>query len=319
MLTRIGVLGAAGIAPAAIIRPARRRTDAEVVAVASRRDGHRYAHEHGIGRVFGSYEALLEDPDIDLVYNALPPSAHAEWSIRALEAGKDVLCEKPFTMDTVEAEQVVATAARTGRRVMEAFHDHYHPLQSWIRRFLAASGIGPVRAAHAVFDGANPFDPTSIRHVPELGGGALMDLGCYPVHWLRSLFGEPTVLDAEATRNPLGADLTIQADVGFSNGISGTVAASMAAGVTLRSELTVLGERGVLQVRNLVFPSQGHSIHLEIDGLPSTSTVAGRETYDHQLDAVLDGLRTGEPLPTEGADPIANMRTLDAVAAAARA
>src|SRR4051812_40154723 len=228
MRTRIGVLGAAGIAPAAVTRPARRRTDAEVVAVASRRDASAYAREHGIPTALSSYEALLAAPDIDLVYNALPPSAHAEWTIAALEAGKDVLCEKPFTMDAAEAERVVATAARTGHRVIEAFHDHYHPLRSWIRRFLAGGGIGAVRAVDAVFDGANPFDPTSIRHVPELGGGALMDLGCYPVHWVRSLFGEPTVLGAEATRNPLGADLTIRAEVVFRSGVTGVIAASMA-------------------------------------------------------------------------------------------
>ncbi len=317
MATRIGVLGAAGIAPAAVIRPAMRRSDAEVVAVASRRDAGAYAAKHRIARAFGSYEALLADPEIDLVYNALPPSAHAEWSIAALEAGKDVLCEKPFTMDAAEAEQVVATAARTGHRVIEAFHDHYHPLQGWVRRFLASGTIGRPRTVEAVFDGANPFDPASIRHAPELGGGALMDLGCYPVHWVRSLFGEPDVTGAEATRNPLGADLTIRADLAFRSGVTGAIAASMAPDVTLRSDLTVQGERGTLTVRNLVFPSQGHSIRVEIDGLPSAFTVGGRETYDHQLDAVLDGLRTGAPLPTEGADPIANMRAIDAIYAAA--
>jgi predicted dehydrogenase len=285
--------------------------------VASRRDAGAYAEEHAIPRWHRSYEALLEDPEIDLVYNALPPSAHAEWTIAALEAGKDVLCEKPFVMNAGEAGQVVAAAARTGRRVIEAFHDHYHPLQAWIRGFLAGGGIGRVRAVDAVFDGANPFDPASIRHVPELGGGALMDLGCYPVHWVRSLFGEPAVVAAQATRNPLGADFTIRADLRFDGGITGTVAASMEPHVALRSDLEVLGEGGRLTVRNLVFPSRGHSIVVEVDGLASSSTVAGLETYDHQLEAVLAGLASGEQLPTEGEDPVGNMRAIDAIYAAA--
>ena len=316
--TTIGVLGAAGIAPAAILRPALRRgDDVRVTAVASRRGARGYADEHGIEKAYDSYEALLGDPDIDLVYNALPPAFHARWTIAALEAGKHVLCEKPFTMNAAEAEEVVAAAERTGRRVVEAFHDHYHPLHAWVASFLADGGVGTVRAVRAVFDGSNPFDPASIRHDPAVGGGALMDLGCYPVHWIRSLFGEPEVLQAAAQLNPLGADLTIEAHLTLPTGADATVSASMIEGVPLRSDLEVLGDRGLLLVRNLVFPSRGHSITVEVDGLPSSCTVAGRETYDHQLDAVLAALESGEPLPTEGADSVANMRTIDAIYAAA--
>ena len=122
---------------------------------------------------------------------------------------------------------------------------------------------------------------------------------------------------AEATRNPLGADLAIEADLEFPGGLVARVEASMAAGVSLASTLTVEGERGMLQVDNLVFPAQGHSIATEIDGVPRRCTVAGEETYDHQLAAVLDALASGEPLPTEGRDPVANMRVIDAVYAAA--
>ena len=245
MPTVIGILGAAGIAPAAVLRPALRRDDVVVAAVASRRDARGYADRFGIERAYDSYEKLLADPGVDLVYNALPPSLHAVWSIAALAAGKHVLCEKPFTMNAAEAERVVEAAERSGRRAIEAFHDHYHPLSGWVRRFLAEHGLGTVRRIEAVFTGATPFDPASIRHDPALGGGALMDLGCYPIHWLRAALGaEPEVRRAKARLNPLGADLEIEADLEFPGGVAARVFASMAEGVALASTLHVEGERG---------------------------------------------------------------------------
>jgi predicted dehydrogenase len=316
--TVIGILGAAGIAPAAILRPALRRDNVVVAAVASRRGARGYADRFGIERAYHSYEELLADPGLDLVYNALPPSFHARWTIAALEAGKHVLCEKPFSMNAAEAERVVEAAERSGTRAIEAFHDHYHPLSGWVRRFLAERSLGAVRRLDAVFTGATPFDPASIRHDPALGGGALMDLGCYPIHWLRAALGtEPEVRQAQARLNPLGADLEIEADLEFPGGVAARVSASMAEGVALASTLMVEGERGVLHVDNLVFPSQGHSIATEIDGVPRRRTVAGEETYDHQLAAVVDALASGEPLPTEGRDAVGNMRVIDAIYAAA--
>jgi predicted dehydrogenase len=316
--TVIGILGAAGIAPAALVRPALRRDDVVVAAVASRRGARGYADRFGIEHAYDSYEELLADPGLDLVYNALPPSFHARWTIAALEAGKHVLCEKPFSMNAAEAERVIETAERSGKRAIEAFHDHYHPLSGWVRRFLAERSLGSVRRLDAVFTGATPFDPASIRHDPALGGGALLDLGCYPIHWLRAALGaEPEVRHAQARLNPLGADLEIEADLEFPGGVAARAFASMAEGVALASTLTVEGERGVLHVDNLVFPSQGHSIATEIDGVPRRRTIAGEETYDHQLAAVVDALASGEPLPTEGRDAVGNMRVIDAVDAAA--
>jgi predicted dehydrogenase len=313
----IGILGAAGIAVNAIIWPVRRRDDVTVGAVASRSSAKEYAGVHGIERSYDTYEALLADPGVDLVYNALPPSMHAEWTIAALRAGKHVLCEKPFTMTAAEATRVVAAAADTGMRVAEAFHDHYHPLSAWIRSTVEAGVLGRIHRAEAVFNGSNPFAPNTLRHEPSLGGGALMDLGCYPVHWVRSLFpGTPEVTGVSAVRNPAGADLSMDAELEFDGGVTAVVRASMAEGIALRSALTLDAERGRLVVDNIVFPSAGHSIRLEIDGIPRVSTVAGRSTYDHQLEAVLTALRTGTPLPTEGPDPVANMAVIDTVYAA---
>lgn len=313
---KIGILGAAGIAVNAMIWPVRRRDDVVVQAVASRANAAEYAARHGIERTHTSYQDLIDDPGIDLVYNALPPSLHAEWTIAALRAGKDVLCEKPFAMTAAQARRVVDTAASSGRRVIEAFHDHYHPLSEWLRESVAAAEFGRIIRVEAVFDGPNAFAAGTLRHEPDLGGGALMDLGCYPVHWVRTLFGEPLVVGAEAVRNPAGADESIRAELDFA-GVPGLVRSSMNTDVVLRSALRIESDRGWVEVDNLVFPSAGHSIRSELDGIPRASTVAGRQTYDHQLDAVLAALRTGEPAATEGADIVANMTVIDHIYAAA--
>ncbi|MCH6468548.1 Gfo/Idh/MocA family protein [Sinomonas terrae] len=314
---RVGLLGAAGIAPAAMINPARRRNDVELVAVASRRRAGEFAERHRIPTAYSHYEELLADDSIGLVYIALPPSEHARWTIAALEAGKDVLCEKPMAMNAAEAEKVLAATQSTGKRAFEAFHDYYHPLQAWVRDFLESGALGSPVSVKATFNGANPFDPTSIRHVPELGGGALMDLGCYPVHWVRTLFGEPRIAHATAERNRLGVDVWIEALAEFDGGVHGVVSASMKPDATLESSLTVIGEAGSLRVDNLVFPARGHSIQIERDGVTHISTVAGLDTYDHQLAAVIDGLRSGKPLATEGPDYLGNMAAIDAIYAAA--
>ena len=314
---RVGILGAAGIAPASMIRPARRRDDVEVVAVAasSADRAAAFARRHGIDRSYGSYDALLADPAIDLVYVALPPVSHPPWSIAALRAGKHVLCEKPFALDADQARTMNAVAADTGMRLVEAFHDRYHPLSARISELAAL--VGPVRDAAATFTAPVPFDPDELRHSPGLGGGALMDLGCYPVHWLRTLFGdEPVVIEASARPNPLGVDESITARLGFA-GATARLSASLAADLPFEARLAFEGDRGRVEVDNPLFPAQGHSIRSRVDGVDRVETVAGQETYDHQLAAVVAALADGRPLPTEGEDPVATMTVIDAIYAAA--
>ena len=152
---RIGILGAAGIAPQALIRPVRRRSDMEVVAIAARSfaAATRFAEEHGIPQAYDGYPALLAAADIDLVYIALPPSEHVSWSIAALEAGKDVLCEKPISMDAAEARRAASVAERTGRHLIEAFHDHYHPLTAALREVVDSGALGSIVSIDAVVHG----------------------------------------------------------------------------------------------------------------------------------------------------------------------
>jgi predicted dehydrogenase len=319
-MLRVGILGAAGIAPNAMIIPARRRDDVEIVAVASRSasSASAYAATHSIPRSYGGYAHMLVDPDIDLVYNALPPSEHALWSIAALGAGKHVLCEKPFAMSADEAQAMTDVAAASGFRLIEAFHDRYHPLSAEIDRVVASGRLGEIVSAHGDFTASIPFDPASIRHDPAMGGGSLMDLGCYAVHWLRTaLASEPEVLDATATVNTLGADLSMEASLRFPSGATARMTCSMVEGSELNSSLDLVGTLGTLHVDNMVFPSKGHFVSETRDGITRNWTVAGLESYDHQLAAVVDGLASGERLPTEGADSIAQMAAIDAIYAAA--
>lgn len=320
-MLRIGILGAAGIAPAAVIRPASRRTDVEVVAVASRRQesARQFAERHRIDRFYSDYAALLSDPGVDLVYIALPPSEHAKWSIAALEAGKHVLCEKPFAMNAGEAAQMLEAAQRTSYRLIEAFHDRYHPLSAELDAVKASGVLGEILTLRADFSSSNPFDPASLRHDPRLGGGSLMDLGCYPVHWVRAFMGEePTVVRASGTFNPLGADLSIAADLQFPSGAKALITSAMLEQPGhLNSSLEVLGTEGKLVVNNMVFPSKGHSITQSNNGLDRTWTVRGLETYDHQLEAIVNGLQSGHELLTEGLDSLSNMKAIDGIYVAA--
>jgi predicted dehydrogenase len=308
---RIGILGAAGIAPRAIIQPVRRRGEVVIGAVASRRAdaASDYAAEHGIPSVYAGYDALLADPTIDIVYNALPPAGHAEWTVKALEAGKHVLCEKPFAMNAGEARIMVAAAEASGRVLAEAFHDRYHPLFLYL--LAIKPRLGAVRTLRAEFFVDIPYDPHNIRYDPAQGGGAMMDLGCYPLHWLRSFVGEePEVLAASARLSPLGSDTQIAADLGFRGGVSASLVADIQDG-PFRGLLRIEAENGVVEADNPCLPHRGHSVREWIDDRYREHTIAGDTTYDYQLAAFLEAVDAGIPLPTGGQDAIGNMVAID--------
>ena len=193
---RIGILGAASIAPMALIRPARRVPDAVVAAVAARDEARaaRFADKHGIARVHPSYAALLADPEPDAIYNPLPNSLHCEWTLRALEAGKHVLCEKPLASNAEEAERMAKAATNAGRVLVEAFHWRYHPLADRMREIVTSGELGPIRHVEASFC-VPMIRRGDIRYRWDLGGGATMDLGCYAINMVRTLAGaEPEVV-----------------------------------------------------------------------------------------------------------------------------
>jgi predicted dehydrogenase len=188
---RWGVLGAANIAVRKVIPAMQRGERTQVIAIASRDLGKAQAaaNELGLARAYGSYEELLADPEIEAVYNPLPNHLHVPWTIRAAEAGKHVLCEKPIALSADEARQLLAVRKRTGVQIGEAFMVRNHPQWLAVREMVTSGRIGDLRvvAGHFAYF---KRDPNDVRSRPEWGGGGLMDVGCYPITMARWLFGE---------------------------------------------------------------------------------------------------------------------------------
>ena len=316
---RIGVLGAAKIAPAALIKPARKVDEVEVTAIAARdrAKAERFATRHGIPNVHDSYRALIDDPGIDAIYNPLPNGLHGRWTIAALEAGKHVLCEKPFTANADAAEAVAAVADRSRRVVMEAFHYRYHPLIDRILEIIRTE-LGTVR--HVETWMIIPlFSRRDIRWQLDLAGGSAMDVGCYTIHLLRTLAGEePEVIRASARERSTGIDKWLQADMRFASGATGKVTASMLSPRLLSLGARVEGDKGELRVFNPYAPHYFTRLTVRGHGKKRTEPRPSREpTYRFQLRAFAGAVLRGEPIPTAPADSIANMRVIDAAYRAA--
>jgi predicted dehydrogenase len=314
---RIGCLGAARIANAALVKPARATPGAVVTAVAAR-DGDRasaYAAKHGVPTSYGSYADLLADPAIDAVYNPLPNGLHGAWTIRALEAGKHVLCEKPFTANAEEAVAVADAASRTGLVVMEAFHWRYHPLAARIVEVVGSGELGTEPRVEAMVCFPN-LKRDDIRWDLSLAGGAMMDAGCYAVHLVRTLAGaEPSVVSASAEERSPGVDKTMVAELAFDDGRTGQVRASMRS--LPRVNATVIGDRATMKVTNPLAPQIWHRLVVKGAAGSRKERVAGGPTYGYQLAAVVAAVRDGAPTLTPPADSIATMRALDDIYRAA--
>jgi len=316
---RIGTLGAARITPTALVKPAARRRDAVVVAVAARDRGRaeRFAARHGIPTVHESYRALLDDPAVDAVYNPLPNGLHGSWTIAALEAGKHVLCEKPFTANAEEARAVAAAAERSGLVVMEAFHYRYHPLAQHVRTLLDAGVVGTVRRVETRMVVPLPV-PGDIRWNLALAGGSTMDMGCYTVHQLRLLGdGEPTVVSATAKLLSPGIDRWMRAELSFPGGATGSIETGMLAGRPPVLDARVMGDRGVLRVTNLTAPQFFHRLTITTPERTARERVRGEPTYWYQLGAFVAAVREGAPVLTPPSDSVANMQVIDEIYRAA--
>lgn len=314
---RVGLLGAARIAPAALIEPAHGLVEVTALAARDRSRAEAFAVTHGIPRVVEDYAALVESPDVDAVYIGLPCSLHREWTLRALAAGKHVLCEKPMSCNADETRRMVEEASRAGLVLMEAHHWRYHPLAARVGTLLRSGMLGRIRRMSAVFD-APIHGADDIRWRLELGGGSLMDLGCYPVQWLRFAAGsEGRVIAARAEEQAPGVDRCMQATLEFPGPIEATLSCSMDPAGCFRAALRVEGDEGVLEVDNPVAPHNGHELVVTTTAGERRELVPGSSTYRHQLEAFVRGVRTGEPLLTGGLDAIATATLMDAIYVAA--
>ena len=264
-----------------------------------------------------TYAALIADPDIDAIYNPLPNGLHGRWTVAALEAGKHVLCEKPFAANAEEAAAVAAVAHHTGLVTMEAFHYRYHALVRRMLEIIASGELGQVRHIEAWM--CIPLPVKNIRWEWQLAGGALMDTGCYAIHLVRTLAGaEPTVRSAAAKVLTPGVDRWLRADLEFSDGRTGAVAASMLSWRLFAVGARVIGSRATLQVFNPYAPQHRHSLAIRSAKERRVERVARQpSSYLAQLQAFSAAVLRGAPYPTGVDDAVANMRVIDACYAAA--
>lgn len=314
---RIGVLGAARIVKQALTDPAKDAQEIAVTAIAARDTGR--AREHakklGIPKVHESYQALLADPDIDAVYVPLPNALHAEWSIRAMEAGKHVLCEKPIASNEDEARQLSEVATRTGRVICEAMHPLYHALFDRIGAILAEGVIGEVRHVGATLCLPIPSGK-DIRWQYELGGGSVMDLGVYAVSVLRVLAGmEPEeVTRARAKTRVPNVDRSMDALLRFPGGATGRIRTSMWGWPVVAFNGRVEGTEGTLTVHNPIAPQAFNRLVLEAGGNKTTERVAKLPgTYTCELNAFAGAVLRGETLRTGPEHFLPTMRVVDAI------
>ncbi|MFJ6630090.1 Gfo/Idh/MocA family protein [Streptomyces sp. NPDC091376] len=312
---RWGVLATGGIA-ASFTAALRTMPDAEVVAVASRTQtsARAFADRFGIPRAYGDWDMLAADEDVDVVYVATPHSAHRAAAGLCLEAGKAVLCEKAFTLNTAEAAELVALARSRGLFLMEAMWMYCNPVVRRLAELVRDGAIGEVRTVQADFGLAGPFTADHRLRDPELGGGALLDLGVYPVSFAQLLLGEPDHIQAHALLSDEGVDLNTGMLLGWSDpGASALLSCSVVADTPMTAAVT--GSAGRIELpRGFFFPER---FVLHRDGRDPEEYAPGndRQSLRYEAAEVMRCLRAGEtesPLvPLDGS--LAVMRTLDAV------
>jgi predicted dehydrogenase len=319
---RIGVLGTARISATALLEPAAKVPEVTVSAVAAR-DRSRaesYADQHGIPVAYGGYDPLLADPDIDAVYNPLPNSLHGPWTLKAIAAGKHVLCEKPFASDAQEAAQVADAAAVSGLVVMEAMHYRYHPL---IRRLREIVGeLGPVRHIRC-WTNFVISDEADIRYDYDLGGGALMDGGCYAIDCLRLLGpGEPEVTAALADpylrvpgRGPDRAGAVADRAMAVRLAFPGDATAWFESAFTLdgefRADVHVSGQHGHVWVKDFIRAHWGHLVAIKNGSVLADERGSGDTTYAEQLRAFAAAIAGAGDVPTSAEHAVTTMRLID--------
>jgi predicted dehydrogenase len=319
---RWGILSTAAIAANHVVPALHAASGHEVVAVGSRdqQRGVAWADEHDIATAHGSYDDLLADADVEAIYNPLPNHLHVDWSIAALEAGKHVLCEKPLGLDAADARRLVEAATNHPELVvMEAFMYRFHPQWIAARDLVRAGRIGELRTIQTFFSYFND-DPANVRNDATIGGGALLDIGCYPISQARFVFGEePVRVMGLIDRDPIfGTDRLTSGILDFGNGRSATFTVSTQLHGFQRAQ--IVGRTGRIEVDIPVNSPKDRPTDLVVDNdADGTETLSFGpvDQYGGQADAFAAAIRSGHPAPTPLSDAIANMTVIDALFASA--
>jgi predicted dehydrogenase len=324
---RWGVIGCADIAVKKVI-PAMLGSDlSQVTAIASRSEERATATARSLAipRAFGSYQALLDDPDVEAVYIPLPNHLHHEWAIAAAEAGKHVLCEKPLSTSSDLAREMIDAAERAGVRLMEAFMYRLHPLWIEVRRLIGDGAIGELRAVQSFFSYHN-VDPDDIRNRLDAGGGSLFDIGCYPVNVARMLFQtEPTEVMAAIRRDPaFGTDILTSVVLDF-DGRHATFTCSTQLEDDQRVHIYGTEGRLLVEIPYNIPPDRPTRVLAFAGGDPPVAPnvvvhqVAAADQYRVQADAFSRSIREGTPVPTPPEDAVANLEVMERIFADAAA
>jgi len=317
---QFGVLSTANIGRHAVV-PAIQATDHEVLAVGSRDRGRAeaYAEDLGIERAYGSYEGLLDDGDLDAVYNPLPNGLHAEWTTRAADRGLDVLCEKPLAVDATEAREVGQHCRQAGVTLMEAFMYRYHPRTERVAAVVSEL-FDEVRSVTATFQFPLPESRTDdVRLDPDLAGGSLMDVGCYAVNVARTILGEPDRAYAEATdHRDCGVETELSGLLVYDDGATAQVSSSFDTRDV--QEYRVKATNGWLRAREAFVPrgDGGVSIEYGVDGRTVTESFDPVDQYRLEVEHFVDCVRSGSTPRTDAREAVANMATIDALSESAR-
>jgi predicted dehydrogenase len=303
-----------------LIKPAKGNSEVVVAAVASRdvSRARAFAAKHGIAGVHDSYDALIADPDLDAVYIVLPNSLHGRWTRAALDAGKHVLCEKPFMANAAEARELADLAAKSDRVVMEAFQHRHHPLTLRVEQIIASGELGNLQRVEVNVCVLLPKSSNANVYDYSLAGGALMDAGSYAVNMVRTFGGAlPDVVSAQAKLSGPELDRAMTADLRFASGHSGGIRCALWSSDLFRASAKVIGDRGQLRWLSPAAPHAFPRLSVRSADSKRVEHFPRRATFEYQLDAFAASVLRGEPVKTTPEDAVENHAVMDAIYRAA--
>jgi predicted dehydrogenase len=312
---RIGILGAARIAPSAIIFPAH-ATGHQLVAVGARDKvrANEFAKQYMIEKAYSSYQEVIDDPNVDVIYNPLPNNAHGPWNIRALAAGKHVLSEKPSASNAAEAKEVAAAVSKSGKVFMEGFHYYYHPVFQRLLAIIKSGEIGEVIKVESALLIPMP-DKNDLRLKFDLAGGSIMDVGCYALHSQRMISqlitgGEPTVVSTEANAPDGKVDTKLNVQLKYPNGVAALAKGDFES-PAFEAPLTVTGSKGSVHLPNFVVSGWDPRVIVDVAGNKRVEQLPSISTYTYQLIAFADAVDLGKPVKTDAKDALAQSQLID--------
>jgi len=276
-----------------------------------------YAKEKKIERAYGSYESLLADPDIDVIYNPLPNHLHAEWTIKAVEAGKHVLCEKPLALSVDEVDEIQAAARKYGRVVAEAFMYRHHSQTLKVQEIVKSGSLGALKLIHGSFSFALSREEDIRLLDPAMGGGSIWDVGCYPISYARTVVGEePVEVFGWQVTGETGIDETFVGQMRFGNGVHAQFDSSFV--IPFHTFMEIIGNEGALNIPHPFKPGEDEKIFLTRDEKTETIRIRGGELYIGEVEDMADAILLGKDTRVSLNDSRANVAVLSAFLESAR-